>query len=135
MLQQDPRRHQKHLLICTGDMQTLIKTVGTLFMLFSCLIDAGRSANVYTSERTNAKPTLSSKKKKSGARVKNLCTPLRLTRMQTTQHTHTHTPIQAVCKVKGCTQADDNVVFLLRSFYGRCASAVKVEGMHWGLVN
>lgn len=52
-------------------------------------------------------------------------------------HTHntTHTSIQAVCKVKASTQADDNVVFLLWSFYGRCASAVKAEGMHWGLVN
>lgn len=52
-------------------------------------------------------------------------------------HTYntTHPSIQAVCKVKGSTQADDNVVFLLRGFYGRCASAVKAEGMHWGLVN
>lgn len=103
-------------------------------MLFSCLIDAGRLANVYTSKRTNAKPTLSRKKKKKklGARVKNF---VRTFAIDTHLHNTTHTSIQAVCKVNGSTQADDNVVFLLQSFYGRCASAVKAEGMHWGLVN
>lgn len=101
-------------------------------MLFSCLIDAGRLANVYTSKRTNAKPTLSGKKKRLGARVKNF---VRTFATDTHTHNTTHTSIQAVCKVKGSTQADNNVVFLLLSFYGRCASAVKAEGMHWGLVN
>lgn len=78
--------------------------------------------------------TLSRKKKrkKLGARVKNfVCTFA----IDTHTHNTTHTSIQAVCEVKGSTQADDNVVFLLRGFYGRCASAVKAEGMHWGLVN
>lgn len=72
------------------------------------------------------------KKKNLGARVKNF---VRTFAIDTHTHNTTHTSIQAVCKVKGSTQADDNVVFLLRSFYGRCASAVKAEGMHWGLVN
>lgn len=52
-------------------------------------------------------------------------------------HTHntTHTSIQALRTVKGSTRSDDNVVFLLQDFNGRCACAVKVEGRHWGLVN
>ncbi len=70
------------------------------------------------------------KKKNLGARVKNF---VRTFATDTHAHNTTHTSIQ--CNVKGSTQADDNVVFLLWSFYGRCASAVKAEGMHWGLVN
>lgn len=70
------------------------------------------------------------KKKIFGSSCEELCAHL-----DTHLHNTTHTSIQAVCKVKGSTQADDNVVFLLQSFYGRCASAVKAEGMHWGLVN
>lgn len=100
------------------------------------MIDAECHASVYTCRHTNAKPTLSRKKNtqknKLGAPVKNfVCT------FATDTHIHntTHTSIQAVCKVKGSTQPDDNVVFLLQGFYGRCASAVKAEGMHWGLVN
>ena len=88
------------------------------------------------------KPTLSRKKKggggrekkeKLGARVKNSARTF-----ATDTHTHntTHTTYSGLrAKRRESTQPDDNVGFLLRSFYGRCASAVKAEGMHWGLVN
>lgn len=95
------------------------------------------------SEHTNAKPTLSRKKKKGeegkkkkeklGARVKNFARTF-------ATDTHTHNTTHAIysgwrAKRRESTQLDDNVGFLLRSFNGRCASAVKAEGMHWGLVN
>lgn len=92
-------------------------------MLFSCLIVAGCLANVYTGRL---------KKKRERDRLKNfVCT------FATDMHTDNTacTSFQSLCTVKGSAPADDNVVFLLRDFYGRCACAVKVEGRHWGLVN
>lgn len=113
-------------------------------MLFSCLIDAGRLANVYTSERAHQCEADTFKKKKKGeegkkkkeklgARVKNFARTF-------ATDTHTHNTTHAIysgwrAKRRESTQLDDNVGFLLRSFNGRCASAVKAEGMHWGLVN
>lgn len=108
-------------------------------MLFSCLIDPGRLAFAYTNKHTNAKLTLSQKKRGKGDKKKKLGTCVNNFACTFAIDTHTynttHPSIQAVCRVRESTQADDNVVFLLQGFYGRCASAVTAEGMYRGLVN
>lgn len=93
-------------------------------MFFSCLIVTKFLANVYTGRF----------KKKKLDRLKNFVCTFAI-EIHTHNTTNTHTPIQALCTVKGSTRAHDNVFFLLQDFNGRCACAVKVEGRHWGLVN